>query len=95
MGISYSWSCCAGGSNPDRGTIVGGGVHPTRQLTRFSRPNLFKISPHGEAVNYRPYVSPSFEVAKPGKITAIIIYYLINNYVHVDRKVNDKLNIRP
>jgi len=33
--------------------------------------NLFRISPRGEAVNYRQYVSPSFEVDKPRKITAI------------------------
>ena len=53
-----------GGSNPGRGTIVGGGFHPTKQLARFSPPNmsyivnLFRIGPRGEAVNYRPYSSP-------------------------------------
>ena len=43
--------------------------------------NLFRISPRGKAVNYRQCASPSFEVAKPRKITVIsaiviIIYYL-------------------
>jgi len=40
--------------------------------------NLFTISPHGEAVNYRPCACPSFEVAKPCKITAIstIVIYI-------------------
>ena len=29
-----------GGSNPGRGTIAGGVFHPTRQLARFSLPNM-------------------------------------------------------
>ena len=57
-----------GGSRLDNCTIVGGVFHPTRQLARISPPkmqfiNLFRISLHGEAVNYRPFASPSFEVA--------------------------------
>ena len=58
-----------GGSHLIRGTIVGGAFHPARQLTRFSLPNmpyilnLFRISLCGEAINYRPYASPSFDVA--------------------------------
>jgi len=59
------------GSRLGRGTIVGGVVHPTRQLARYSPPNLpfilnsklGRISLRGEAVNYRPSSSPSFEVA--------------------------------
>ena len=47
------------GSNPGRGTIVGGVFHPIRQLTRFSRPichqfkivNLYRINRRGEGVN--------------------------------------------
>jgi len=57
VGLSYSWSCFAG----DRETIVGI-FHPIRQLARFSQPNMsyniFRISPDGKAVNYRPYTSP-------------------------------------
>ena len=53
------------GSNPSRGTIVGGNVQPSR------------ISSLGEDVNYRPYVSPSFEVDKPRKITAISAIIII------------------
>jgi len=29
-----------GGSNPDRGTTVGGVFHPTRSLARLSPPNM-------------------------------------------------------
>jgi hypothetical protein len=60
-------------SNPGRGTIVRGVFHPVRKLARFSLPNmpLFKIlnlfrihvCPRGEALNYRPSASPSYEVA--------------------------------
>jgi len=65
-----------GGLNPNHGTIVGV-FHPTRQLAKFSLlnmpyvVNLFRISPRGEAVNNIPYASPSFQVVKPCKITAI------------------------
>ena len=73
-----------GGSIPGRGVIVGV-FHPTRQLARFSHIskilNLFRISPRGEAVNYRPYASPSFEVAKPRKITGISAIIIIMNLV--------------
>ena len=57
------------GSRLGRGAIVGGVFHPARQLARFSLPNmpfilnLFQISVRDEAVNYRPFASPSFEVA--------------------------------
>jgi len=50
------------------GTIVGV-FHSARQLARFTPPNmpsilnLVKISLRGEAINYRLYASPSFEVA--------------------------------
>jgi len=40
--------------------------------------SIIKLSPLGVAVNYKPYASPSFQMAKPRKITvisAIIIYY--------------------
>jgi len=67
-----------GGLNPGCGTIVGGFFYQTKQLVSFSLRNmpsivnLFTISPCGEAVNYRPYVSPSFEVAKPCIIIVIL-----------------------
>jgi len=32
-----------GGSNPISGTILGGVFHPTRQLARFSQPNMPSI----------------------------------------------------
>ena len=57
------------GSCLGRGTIVGGVLHPARQLARFSPPNipyilnLFIINLHGEAIYYRSYASPSFQVA--------------------------------
>jgi len=68
---------------------MGGVFHLTRQLTRFSPPNMpfivndkirLELSPLGEAIINRPYVSPSFEVSKPRKIThtsAIIIIIII------------------
>jgi len=49
--VILCWSSCLG-----FGTIVGV-FHPARQLARFSPPNMPYI------LNYRPYVSPSFEVA--------------------------------
>jgi len=73
-----------GGSNPSRGITLGGVFHPTRQLARFSPPNmpyivnLFRISSRGEAVNYRPYASSSFKLAKPRKITAISTIIIIS-----------------
>jgi len=57
------------GSRLGCGTIVGGVFHPARQLARFSLLNipsilnLFRINFCGEAINYRPYPSLSFEVA--------------------------------
>jgi len=51
------------------GAIVEGVFHPTRQVTRFSPPNvpfildLFIISLRGKVVNYSPFASRSFEVA--------------------------------
>jgi len=59
------------GSGLGCGTIVGGVFHPSRQLAKFSPLNmpfilnLFRISlrGRGESVNYRPFASPSFEVA--------------------------------
>ena len=71
-----------GGSNPAGGTIVGV-FHPTRQLAGFSPPkmpyivNLFRISPPGEPVNYRPCGPPPFRVTKPHKITAISAIIII------------------
>jgi len=32
-----------GGSNPRRGTILGGAFHPTKQLAKFSPPNMPSI----------------------------------------------------
>ena len=75
------------GSHLGHGTIVGGVFHPTRQLARFSPSNLlilnlFIISLHGEAINYRSFVSPSFEVASHVKISAIIINIYIYIYIY-------------
>jgi len=51
-----------GGSNPGRGTIVGGVFHSTRQLARFSALNKPAIvNSRDEAVTDH-YASPSFEV---------------------------------
>jgi len=74
-----------GGSNPGRGTMVGGGFHPASILARFSPPNMpyivnsksSRIIPRGEAVNYRPYASPSFEVATARKTTAISAFVIV------------------
>jgi len=41
--------------------------------------NLFRISPHGEAINYRPYASPSFEVASHVKNCHFSHYYYYYN----------------
>ena len=65
------------------GTIVGGVIHPARKLARFSPlnmpyiPNLFRISLCGEAINYIPYASPSFEVASHIKNCHFGYYYYI------------------
>ena len=62
---------------------IGGVFHPTKQLVRFSPPNmpyivnLFRINPRGEVVNYRSYTSPSFEVTKTRKITDISAVIII------------------
>jgi len=59
-----------GASNPGRGTIIGGILHPAN-MSYIVNSIVFRISPRGEEVNYRPYASTSFEVAKPRKITVI------------------------
>jgi hypothetical protein len=41
------------------------------------------MSPCDEAVNYGPYESPSFQVAKPSKITAISAIIMIYIYIEV------------
>ena len=88
--VALSYSCCAGGRRFEFRLwyYSSRSFHPTRQLARFSpsnmpsvvNSNLFRISPSGEAVNYKSYASPSFEVAKPRKITAFFGHYyqLIN-----------------
>jgi len=54
----------------------------TRQLARFSPTamlyilNLFRISVHGEAINYRPHASPSFEVASHVKKCQLLLLLL-------------------
>jgi len=80
------------GSNLSRGAIIRGIFHPTRQgLLPPNMPavvNLFRISPPGEAVNYRPRASPSSDVAKPCKITAISAIIIIFYYyysLNIDR----------
>ena len=63
------------------GTVVGGVFHPISQLARFSPPNMsfilnvFRSSLRGEAVNYRPFATPSFEVASHVKYCHIGHYY--------------------
>jgi len=54
--------------------------------------NLFIINPCGEAVNYRPYPSLSFQVAKLRKITAIwaIIIIIIIIFVFPQSKVSQR-----
>jgi len=57
------------GSLLDHGTIIGavfqasgiGKVFSTEYAIYSKILNLFRISLYGEAINYRPYVSPSFE----------------------------------
>jgi len=67
------------GSCLGRGTIVRGVFHPTSQLAKFSPPNmpfilnLFRISVRVEAVNYRPFASPSFEVASHVKKLPLLL----------------------
>ena len=69
------------GSCLSHGTIIGGVFHPTRQLAGFSPPNmpyilnLIRISLRGEAVNYRPFASSSFEVASHVKNCHFGDYY--------------------
>ena len=78
------------GSRLGRGTIVGRVFHPTRQLARFFPPNMsfilnsFRISLRGEALNYRPFASPSFEVASHVKtaISAIINIIMKRHMIH-------------
>ena len=42
--------------------------------------NLLKISNRDGAINNRQYTSPSYEVAKPRKITAISAIITVNNH---------------
>jgi len=71
------------------GTIVGGVFYSARQLSRFSPLNmqyilnLFRISLHGEAINYRPYASPSFDVASHIKNWHFGYYYNIYIYIYI------------
>ena len=74
--VILCWGSCLG-----HGTIIEGVFHPARQLAKFSPLNmisilnLFRISLCGEAVNYRPYTSPSFEVASHIKNCHFSHYY--------------------
>ena len=60
-----------GGSNPGCGTIVGWVLHSKRQPVKISPTNmpsivngkLSRFSLRGEVVNYRPFASPSVDVA--------------------------------
>jgi len=57
--------------------------HPARQRARFSPPNmtyflnLFRISLPGEAINYRPYVSPSFDFEVASHVKTVILAAII------------------
>ena len=76
-----------GGSNPDLGTIDGGVFHPNQATGKvFSTEYAIyckfyfrlELCPSGETVNNRPNASPSFELVKPLKVTAIstiLLYY--------------------
>jgi len=66
-----------GGSNPGRGTVVGG-VLKSNQATGkvFSAEYVIYGKIYKNIWNYTPYASPSFKVAKPLRIipiSAIII----------------------
>ena len=69
--------------NPGRGTAVGfGGSFNQTTGKVFSAEyaiycNLFRISRRGEAINYRRYASPSFQVAKPRTLTDISAILII------------------
>ena len=73
-----------GGSNPDRGTIVGV-FHRTRQPERFSSLNMSSISnyefvwicPRRKAVTYIPYGSPLFEIAIHVKYMPLLLLLLL------------------
>jgi len=81
----WLWSFCAGGRRfaprPWHYYIVGGDFHPMSQLARFSPPNmpfilnLFRISLGREAINYRPFAAPSFEVSSHIKKTCHFGHY--------------------
>jgi len=73
-----------GGLNPGHGTVVGF-FKVTGKV--FLHRNLFRISPCSEAGNYRPYTSPSFEVAKPCKITAILAIIIMLFMLLIDASV--------
>ena len=96
VGLSYSWSCCAGDlrfeSRPwhySRASFF----YPTRQLARFSTPNISYIvnykfvCPIGEALNNTPYSSSSFMVVEPLKIT-IISTIIINIIIIINHSNN-------
>ena len=86
------------GSCLGRGTIAGGVFHPTRQLARFSPPNmpyilnLFRISLYGEVVNYRPFASPSFDIASHVKNCHFGHYYYKPCYPKVTYTTNCVIN---
>jgi len=66
------------------GTIVGGVFHPARQLARFSPLNMqFIISLRGQAVNYRPFASPSFEAASHVQKCHFGHYYYLVYFLEV------------
>ena len=82
---SWLWSCCVGSWRFESRRLwhySRRSFYPTRQLTRLSLSNtsskfIKNLSPCGEAVNYRPYTSLIFEVAKPRKITDILAIIII------------------
>jgi len=83
------------GSRHSHGTIVGGVLHQARQLARFSPlkipsiVNLFRISLCEEAINYRPYVSLSFEVGSHVKKMPfrLLLLLLLFNVVYLNFSV--------
>jgi len=102
VGLSYSWSCYAGGrrfeSRPWHYSISRSFSSKPSNWQGFLRRichllsilNLFRISSQGEAVYYRPCASPSFEVSKLRIITIISAVIIINltHHMKADRIVN-------
>ena len=82
-----------------RGTIVGV-FHSTRKQQGFLRRiwhllsilNLFRISPLVDAVNYRPYASPWFEVTSSAKWLPfrplILLLLLLLLYCRICKSIN-------